>query len=107
VKIRQFAAEAGSLDLASWNDVSERKRLTLMTALIREQVATALDDVTEMFLREVKRMQNRAEEALTLYGTAQADRTDTLIAHLRDMTLALTQEGTRDQRLTAVETLLE
>jgi len=52
-------------------------------------------------------MQNRAEEALTLYRTAQADRTDTLIAHLRDITLAYTQEGTRDQRLTAVETLLE
>jgi len=107
VKIRQFAAEARSLDLTSLNDMPERKRFTLIAALIRKQRSTALDDVTEMFLRQVKRMQNRAEEALTLYRTAQADRTDALIAHLRDITLAYTQQGTRDQRLTAVETLLE
>lgn len=107
VKIRQFAAEARSLDLASLNDMPERKRFTLMAALIRKQVATALDDVTDMFLRQVKRMQHRAEEALTLYRTAQADRTDALISRLRDITLAYTQEGTRDERLLAVETLLE
>ena len=107
VKIRQFAAEARSLDLASLNDMPERKRFTLIAALIRKQVATALDDVTDMFLRQVKRMQHRAEEALTLYRTAQADRTDALIARLRDITLAYTQEGTRDQRLSAVDTLLE
>jgi hypothetical protein len=107
VKIRQFAAEARSLDLASLNAMPERKRFTLIAALIRRQVATALDDVTDMFLRQVKRMQHRAEEALTLYRTAQADRTDALIARLRDITLAYTQEGTRDQRLSAVESLLE
>ena len=107
VKIRQFAAEARSLDLASLNDMPERKRFTLVAALIRKQVATALDDVTDMFLRQVKRMQHRAEEALILYRTAQADRTDALIARLREITLAYTQDGTRDQRLAAVETLLE
>lgn len=107
VKIRQFAAEARSLDQASLNDMPERKRLTLIAALIRKQVATALDDVTDMFLRQVKRIQHRAEEALTLYRTAQADRTDALIARLRDITLAYTQEGSRDERLSAVETLLE
>ena len=107
VKIRQFAAEARSLDLASLNDMPERKRFTLVAALIRKQVATALDDVTDMFLHQVKRMQHRAEEALTLYRTAQADRTDALIARLRDIALAYTQEGSRDQRLSAVELLLE
>ncbi len=107
VKIRQFAAEARSLDMASLSDMPERKRFILMAALIRKQVATALDDVTDMFLRQVKRMHHRAEEALTLYRTAQADRTDALIERLRDITLAYTQEGTRDQRLAAVESLLE
>jgi TnpA family transposase len=85
----------------------ERKRFTLIAALIRKQVARALDDVTDMFLRQVKRMQLRAEEALTLYRTAQTDRTDAFIARLRDITLAYTQEGTREERLTAVESLLE
>jgi len=107
VKIRQFAAEARSLDMASLSDMPERKRFTLIAALILKQVAYTLDDVTDIFLRQVKRMTHRAEEALTLYRTAHAERTDALIARLRDITLAYTQQGTREQRLAAVESLLE
>ena len=60
-KIRQFAAEARSLDLTSLNDMPERKRLTLAAALILKQVARALDDVADMFVRHVKKMHNKAE----------------------------------------------
>ncbi len=70
VKIRQFAAEARSLDLASLSDMPERKRFTLVSALILKRVAGALDDVADMFLRQVRRMHNKAEEALTLYRSA-------------------------------------
>ena len=73
VKIRQFAAEARSLDLTSLSDMPERKRFTLISALILKQVARALDDVTDMFLRQVKRMHNKAEEALTLYRSAHTE----------------------------------
>jgi len=107
VKIRQFAAEARSLDMASLGDMPEGKRFTLMAALIRKQVAHTLDDVTDIFLRQVRRMQRRADEALILYRTAQADRTDALIGRLRDITRAYTQEGSREERLAAVEALLE
>ena len=87
-KIRQFAAEARSLDLTSLNDMPERKRLTLAAALILKQVARALDDVAEMFVRQVKKMHNKAEEALVHYRVAHADRTDMPIAVLREITLA-------------------
>ena len=59
-KIRQFAAEARSLDLTSLNDMPERKRLTLAATLILKQVARALDDVADMFVRHVKKMHNKA-----------------------------------------------
>jgi hypothetical protein len=49
-KVKQFAAEARSLDLASLNDMPERKRLTLVAALILKQVARSLDDAAEMFI---------------------------------------------------------
>ena len=107
VKIRQFAAEARSLDMASLSDMPERKRFTLMAALILKHVARTLDDVTDIFLRQIKRMHHRAQEALTRYRTAQADHIDALIARLRDITLAYTHEGPREQRLAAVEALLE
>jgi hypothetical protein len=106
-KIRQFAAEARSLDLTSLNDMPERKRLTLAGGLILKQVARALDDVTDMFIRQVKKMHHKAEEALVQYQMAHADRTDALIAVLRDITLAYKAEGSREERLALIETLLE
>ncbi len=106
-KIRQFAAEGRSLDLTSLNDMPERKRLTLAGALILKQVARALDDVTDMFIRQVNKMHHKAEEALMQYQLAHADRTDALIAVLREITLAYKAEGSREERLALIETLLE
>lgn len=105
-KIRQFAAEARSLDLASLKDMPERKRFTLAASLILKQVSKSLDDVAEMFLRQVRKIHSKAEEALTRYRMAHLERSDALIARLRDITMAYTQEGSRDERLAAVEALL-
>jgi hypothetical protein len=105
-KVKQFAAEARSLDLASLNDMPERKRLTLVAALILKQVARSLDDAAEMFIRQVQKMHNRASDALVLYRAAHAERTDTLVARLREIALAYKAEGTREQRLAAIEMLL-
>jgi TnpA family transposase len=106
-KIRQFAAEARSLDLASMNDLPERKRFTLAAALILKQVARALDDVADMFIRQIRKMHNKAHEPLTLYRTSHAENTDALIAKLRDIALAYKTEGSREQRMRAIESLLE
>jgi hypothetical protein len=96
----------GSLDLASLNDMPERKRLTLTAALISQQVARALDDVAEMFIRQVQKMHNKAREALDVYRAAHAEQIDALVARLRDIALAYKGPGTREDRLTAIEALL-
>ena len=77
--------------MKSLNDMPERKRLTLSGALILKQVARALDDVTDMFIRQVNKMHHKAEEALMQH----ADRTDALIAVLREITLAYKAEGSK------------
>jgi TnpA family transposase len=105
-KVKQFAAEARSLDLASLNDMPERKRLTLVAGLILKQVARSLDDAAEMFIRQVQKMHNKASDALVLYRAAHAERTDALVARLREIALAYKAEGTREQRLAAIEMLL-
>jgi len=63
-KLRHFAAEAHSLGAADLGHMVESKRLALMAALLRGQVAQALDDAAEMFVRLMTRMHNRAKEAL-------------------------------------------
>jgi TnpA family transposase len=106
-KLRQFAAEARSLGAADLSRTMESRRVALMAALLRGQVAQALDDAAEMFVRLMTRMHNRAKEALDEYRARHAAETDTLIALLRETVLACQdQEAERDARLTAVEGLL-
>ena len=106
-KLRQFAAEARSLNAAVLSHITESKRLALIAALLRSQVARALDDAAEMFVRLMTRMHNRAKEALDEYRARHAAETDALIALLRETVLACQdQEAERDARLTAVEGLL-
>src|SRR5262249_11513879 len=83
-KMKQFAAEARSLDLTSINDIREHKRYTLVAALIREQVARSLDDVAQMFIRRIQTMHSKAREALVDYQDQHVDRTDALIDLLRE-----------------------
>jgi hypothetical protein len=76
--VEQFAAEARSLDLASLNDMPERKRLTLAAALLHKQVARSLDGVAEMFIRQVRKLHNKARAELQRYQAEHAERADAL-----------------------------
>jgi len=106
-KLRQFAAEARALGAADLGRTVESRRLALMAALLRQQVAQALDDTAEMFVRQTTRMHNRAKEALDEHRARQAAETDALVALLRQTVLACQdQEAKPDARLSAVEDLL-
>src|SRR3954468_17926454 len=106
-KLRQFAAEARSLGAADLGRITESRRLALMAALLRRQVAQALDDAAEMFVRLTTRMHNRAREALDDYRARHATETDALVALLRETVLVCQdQEAAPDARLTAIEGLL-
>jgi TnpA family transposase len=107
IKVKQFAAEARSLDVASMNDLTPTKRLTLAAALVLSQTARALDDVADMFVRLMQRIHNHAYDALLKYQAEQVERTDHLVATLQGVTLAYRSEGTPDQRLSATGALLE
>lgn len=106
-KLQHFAAEAKSLNAAALSHVTPSRRLVIMAALLRRQVARGLDDAAEMFVRLTTRMHNRAKQALDEHRTRHAEETDALVALLRETVLACQdQDVDRDARLTAVEGLL-
>jgi len=107
VKLKQLAAEARSLDVASMNDLTETKRLTLAAALVCEQTGHALDDNADMYVRLVQRLHNQARTALLEYQAENVDRTDGLVATLHGVTLAYRSEGSAEQRLSAIGELIE
>jgi TnpA family transposase len=106
VKVRQFAAEAWALNAAVMNELVEPKRYTLMAALLQGQLARALDDIAEMFIRQVHQMHNSAKEALARYQTEHAGEVDALITLLHETVRAYQGEGSREERFAAIEALL-
>lgn len=107
IKVKQFAAEARSLDLGSIHDCADPKRLTLTAALVVVQTARALDDVADMFVRLVQKLHNHAYDALLQHQAEHVERTDSLVATLHGVTLAYRSEGTAEERLNAIGAVLE
>src|SRR4051794_5616082 len=105
-KARSFAAEARTLTANGMAEMVEPKRLALMAALLQGQIARTLDDLADMFVRQMQRMHARAKEALAVHQLQQLEHTGGLIALLRDTVLACRGDEPPEQRLAAVETLL-
>ena len=66
VKVRHFAAEASSLDAARMQEMEASKRYTLGAALLTTQIARTLDDLGEMLLRRMRKIEQRAQTGVTL-----------------------------------------
>jgi TnpA family transposase len=106
-KVRQFAAEAKTLNAAGLGRLVEVKRLAFIAALVHRQMAQALDDVADMFVRLMQRMHAKAKDALEQHRARHAEETDALIALLRKTVLAC-RDGAADReaRFAEVEALL-
>jgi hypothetical protein len=60
-----------------------------VAAIILKQVAQSLDDAADMLIRQVQKMHSKASDALVLYRAAHAERTDALVARLREIALPI------------------
>lgn len=106
VKVRHFAAEANSLDAARMQEMEAGKRYTLAAALITMQVARALDDLGEMFIKRMLKIQHRAQAALADFRQHHQGRTEQLVMLLRDLLTVMQTEGTAEERLAAMRALV-
>lgn len=106
VKLSRFAAEGRALNAARMALVMEDKRYALAAALVFQQRARAYDDAAEMFIRQVRKMDNRAKESLQLKQAESVERSTILVRTLRDVALAYGSEGSSDDRLQAIGALI-
>ncbi|CAO3363360.1 Tn3 family transposase, partial [Azospirillum palustre] len=105
-KVRHFAAEARCLTANVLSRMVEPKRLALMAALLQSQIARTLDDLADMFVRQMQRMHARAQDALRLHHLEQTEQAGALIALLRETVLACRTDRSGEERLAAIESLL-
>ena len=105
-KIKQFAAEAKTLDAARMREMLPRKRYTLAAALLFVQSAQALDDLAEILIKRLLAIHQKGKEALQQYHLEHQARTDALVTTLRDLVVAYRKEGTTEERFAAIEGVL-
>ncbi|MBW4475173.1 MAG: DUF4158 domain-containing protein [Stenomitos rutilans HA7619-LM2] len=84
-KLRHFAAEAQTLDASEMKALPMAKRYTLAITLLNQQYARVLDDLAEMFIKQLQQLHHRSKAALAQYRVEQQSNTDGLIATLRDL----------------------
>ena len=106
VKRLHFAAEAQALDANQMKELPIPKRYTLAVALLLHCHSQTLDDIAEVFIKRVERMHLKAKNALVQYRLENQQRTDELIAILRDVVIAHGTEGEANERFAAVDTII-
>src|SRR4029453_17856325 len=102
VKRQQWAAEAQALPAYEMRRLRWRKRYALAAALLCRQVAKALDELTEMFLRRMHKLHQAGEEALEEYRKQHQGQMDQLIQLLYDLTQVVMQEHAPDSGWAAI-----
>ena len=107
IKIKQFAAEAKTLNAAQMKTLEPNKRYTLAVALLAVQSSKALDDLAEMFIKRMSSVHRKGKEALELYRTKNIQTTDKLVVTLRDMILAYKKDGSIEERFAAIQSVIE
>jgi TnpA family transposase len=102
-KLRNFAAEAKSLDAARMREMEPHKRYALAMALIRMQVARRRDDLGDILVKRMQTVHNKGRQALQEYRIKHQSETDYLINKLHNVLIAL-RDTDGPARLETVET---
>src|SRR5260370_23599563 len=105
-KVKQFASEARALDATEMKDLEPHKRLALAAAFVLVQSAGALDDLAEMFIKRMLAIHQKGKDALERYRVEHQARTDALVLTLRDLVKAYGKEGTSEERIVAMESVI-
>ncbi|MDJ0594534.1 MAG: Tn3 family transposase [Pleurocapsa sp. MO_226.B13] len=84
-KIKHFAAEAKALNAAELKDITIPKRLTLLLCLIYTAQVQIRDSLVEMFLKQMKKIQNKAKNELELIRQKNQETTEKLVSVLTDV----------------------
>jgi len=106
-KREQLVLEARALDLAEMRAMKPLKRHTLAVLLVQTQLQKAMDDIAEIFVKTVRNMHSVAEDRPRQYHLQQAEQVERLIGQFRDVLTVFSEEGTSDQRVARVETVLD
>ncbi len=81
VKVSQWALEGNSLDAGSMVTMEANKRYAVTLALISQRLARVIDDLCDIFCKQMRRVTRFAEAALEKYLADNQEKTDEILRH--------------------------
>lgn len=102
-RIEQLRDEALTADMADMKEMRPIKRYALATILIYMQTASTIDDLVQICIKWIKRIEAQAKNKLEQYRLKQADKTDEYILILYKTLLALKNNETAQAKVREIE----
>ena len=105
-KRAQLTLEARALDASEMRSIVARKRYTLAVLLIQSQLRKSTDDIAEIFIKTVRKLDGDANKHLQEYRVEHARQVDRLVGQLRDVLMAYDLDDPEADRLAAIASAL-
>lgn len=85
IKLKQFSGEAKSFDASNLRELTESKRYTLITCLIDDRQQHTKDDLANMFIKTIRKIETKSETKLTDLREKNKEKTRDLLTLLKNM----------------------
>lgn len=106
-KIKHFTSEAKALSASEMKDITLPKQLTLLLCLIYSAQVQTRDYLVEMFLKQMKKIHNRAIEELNFIRKKQQITTEKLVSVLTDVLVVFSENATDSNSLEQLQAIFK
>jgi TnpA family transposase len=102
-RMEQLRNETMAADIDDISTMRKVKRYALVSIFIRMKAMTAIDDLVQVFITWIKKIEAQAKSKLEAYRLQQAEETDTFILHFYHTLMALKNNHTAKDKILAIE----
>lgn len=102
-RIEQLRDEAMALDIADMKKMRPIKRYALATILVYMKTTSAVDDLVQIFITWIRKIEGQAKCKLEEYRLEQANKTDGFVLLLYKTLLALKNNDAEHDKIKAIE----
>lgn len=106
-KIEYFATEVSALNASELKDIKLPKRLTLLLCFIYSAQVKTRDYLVEMFLKQMKKIQNKAKEELETIRQRDRETTEKLVSVLTNVLQVFQEPLSEKQVVTEVQEVFQ
>ncbi|MCP3926284.1 MAG: Tn3 family transposase [Desulfobacterales bacterium] len=106
VKIKQFSAEAKSMNAPRIARLKLDKKYALAITMIAVQKAIGLDDLGDMIIKLISKIHGKSRAALAKKNDQNQERTDKLVNTLHQILLVHIEYGGNDDRNIGIESII-